>query len=103
MATFSAVLTPSTVIPTKVSALGATTAGSTITFSKDAVLAITATGNVNITFGLASNMATAAGTGWLIASGSVAEFDLGSCFDSIAFYNPGASAVDIYILQLVKG
>lgn len=103
MATFSAILTPSTQIPTKITALAGTTASSTITFNTDAIIAIVATGAVNVTFFKhGGSDPTAAATGWLIPSGMVAEFDLGMSFDSVAIYNPGASAVDVYILQLVK-
>jgi hypothetical protein len=101
MATLQAVYIPSTKIPTKITALGATSASSTITFNQNAIIAIEATGNVNVLFGNAGTIGTAAATGWLIQSGAVAEFDLGQ-WDSVQFFNPGAGTIDIYILQLSR-
>jgi hypothetical protein len=103
MATYQSVFIPATTIPTKIAALGATTASSIQTFSKYAILAIEATGNINVTFGNAAGPAvTATATGWLIQSGAVAEFELGSEWDSVWIYNPGASAVDVYIYMLSR-
>ena len=101
MATLQAVFIPATKIPTKITALAATTASSTQTFSQGAILAIQATGNVNVLFGNAGTIGTAAATGWLIQGGAVAEFELGQ-WDSVQFYNPNAGTIDIYILQLAK-
>ena len=103
MATIQSVFIPATSIPTKITALAGTMASATITLSKYRIFAVTATGGVNITFGNAAGpVITADATGWLIPGGGVAEFELGSEWDSFQFYNPGASAVDIYILSLSR-
>ena len=101
MATLQSVFIPSTKLPTKITALGATTASSTQTFGQNAIIAIEATGNVNVLFGNLGTIGTAAATGWLIQSGAVAEFDLGQ-WDSVQIFNPGASSVDVYIMQLAR-
>ena len=100
MATLQSVFIPAKKIPTKVTALGATTASSTLTFNQNAIIAVEASGAVNIVFGnAAAGMPTADATGWLIQAGAVAEFDLGQ-WDSVAIWNPGASTVDVYIMPL---
>jgi hypothetical protein len=101
VATLQSVFIPSTEVPTKITALAGTTASSTLTFNQNAILAIEATGNINVTFGNLGTIETADATGWLVQSGAVAEFDLGQ-FDSIVIWNPGASAVDVYVLQLAR-
>ena len=101
MATLQSVFIPSTKTPTKISALGATTASTVQTFNQNAIIAIEASGAVNVVFGNASTIATASAAGWLIQAGAVAEFDLGQ-WDSVAIWNPGASSVDVYIMQLAR-
>lgn len=102
MASFQSIFIPATAIPTKISALAASTASSTITFAKYAILAIQATGNINVTFGNAATGITASATGWLIPAGATAEFELGSQWDSIQVFNSGSSPADVYILSLSR-
>jgi hypothetical protein len=102
MPTLQSIFIPADSVPSKVSALGAGMASSTVTFSKYAIIAVTASDDIHIVFGNAANMPTAAATGWLISAGSVAEFELGSQWDSVQFYNPNTGTVDIYILRLSR-
>ena len=87
MATLQAVFIPAKKVPTKITALGATTASSTLTFNQNAIIAVEASGAVNIIFGNAGTIGTADATGWLIQAGAVAEFDLGQ-WDSVAIGIP---------------
>lgn len=103
MATLQSVFVPTSKKPTKIAALAATTASATQTFANNAIIAITASGNCQVVFGNAGpNMPTADNTGWLIASGAVAEFDLGQ-WDSVQIFNPTAGNIDVYILQIGRG
>lgn len=103
MATLQSVFIPATATPVKIAALGAGTASSIQTFAKYALVAIQATGTINVTFCNASNPATVTtNNGWLIQGGAVAEFELGSQWDSMVIWNPTASSVDVYILSLSR-
>jgi hypothetical protein len=102
MATLQAVFVPATKKPTKIAALAGTTASSTQTFAPNRIIAVQATGNANILFGNLGTIGTADATCWLIPSGATQEFDLGQ-WDSVQFFNPGASNIDIYILELSRG
>lgn len=100
MATYSAVLPPAAAKPTKIAALAATTSSSELPFPKNRIIAIQATGDVQVVFGVSGSVATADATGWYIPQGRVDTFDMSDQWTAIKIYNPGASAVDVYILEL---
>jgi hypothetical protein len=100
MATQDSIFVPSTA-PQKVAALSGTTSSSELVFNHNAIIAVQGTGNINVAFGK-SGMAAADATGWLIPSGAVHMFDLGSAFDRIRVFNSTGSAVDVYVMQLVR-
>lgn len=103
MATLQSVFIPATATPVKIASLTAGTASSVQTFAKFSLIAIQATGNINVTFCNAANAPTVTtNNGWLIQGGAVAEFELGSQWDSVIIWNPTASAVDVYILPLSR-
>lgn len=101
MATFQAIFVPATPTPTKSAGLGGTTSTAEIVFNNNAIIAVQATGNCQIRFGNAG-MAAADNTAWFIPSGATQEFDLGSAYDRVRIFNPGASAIDVYIMQLSR-
>lgn len=101
MATLTSIFIPATAIPTKISALGATTSSAELDFPKYRIIGIQATGNINVTFGV-SGMAAASATGWLIPAGAVHQFEMGSEWTALRIYNPESSAVDVYIIELSR-
>lgn len=103
MATPYCVFVPGQSKPIKIAALGATTASSPQQLGTNRLIQITATGNAQVSFYSSQGTAVPAdATCWLIASGTVQQFDLGAQLDTVEFYNPGASAIDIYILPLAR-
>lgn len=101
MATISAVFSPSTYEPVSFS-VSATSNSAVQTFSQNQIVAITATGAIQVAFGQSTMSATAAtSASWYIAAGTVQTFDLG-IVTSMNFYNPGASSVTVFILPLSR-
>lgn len=101
MATYTAIFVPAKPLPTKVSALAASTSSAELVFSNYAILAISATGDCHVAFGN-SGMADAATTGWRITSGAVHQFELSGAYDRIKIFNPNAGAIDVYVMPLAR-
>lgn len=101
MATFTSIFHPATAIPTKVASLAGTSSSAELDFPNRRIIAIEATGDINVAFGN-SGMAAASATGWLIPAGSTHQFDLGTEWSAIRVFNPGATAVDVYIMELSR-
>src|SRR5215472_1666114 len=101
MATFQAVFVPSTPTPTKLAALGGTSSSAEVVFNNNAIIAIQATGNCQVKFGI-SGMSAADNTCWFIPSGATQEFDLGNSYDRVRIFNPTAGNIDVYIMQLSR-
>lgn len=100
MATFAATYSPAKSIPTKVSALATTASSAELLFSQDRIIAIVATGNCQVVFGI-TGLAAADATGWFIPSGAVHQFDLGQ-MTAIRVYNPTGGNIDVYVMELAK-
>lgn len=100
MATFAATYSPAKSVPTKVSALATTASSAELLFWRDRIIAVTATDNCQVVFGL-TGMGAADATGWFIPKGAVHQFDLGQ-FTAIRIYNPTAGNIDVYVMELAK-
>jgi hypothetical protein len=85
--------------------VNATSTSSVVTVATNKIIAINATGDVLIAFGNTGGVkwknAAATTTSFRIPSGTTAQFDLGSKFDSFQLYNPGATTVTAYWMTLV--
>lgn len=80
-------------------ALAGTTSTAEIIYGAGEVIAINASGDINIKFG-ASGMTAAAATNFRIPGGVVATYVFGNGSDRIRLFNPGATSVTYYIQVL---
>jgi hypothetical protein len=102
-AVFDAILVPSQVAPTVITALATVTASAEQVFGANEIFAINATGDVNIRFGPAGNVPTPSATvGFRIPAGSTMVFDVGRQWTSFKVFNTTAGNVNVYIQPLSK-
>lgn len=102
-AVFDAILVPSQVAPTVITALGAATLSAEQVFGANEIFAINASGDITIRFGPAGSVPAASATaGFRVPSGTTMVFDVGRQWTSFKVFNITAGNVNIYIQPLSK-
>lgn len=102
-AVFDAILVPSQVTPTVITALATVTLSSEQVFGANEIFAINATGDMTIRFGPAGSVPAASATaGFRIPSGTTMVFDVGRQWTSFKVFNTTAGNINVYIQPLSK-